>query len=207
MPRILAPSLEAHGAIQREKILDATFALLQRGGYRAATLERIARDSGLARPSLYKYFSDRNHLLLEAVAHNMENALERARDQIAAIKEPAGRIGAWTTAIMTYVAGPEHDMLKLIEQIPLPQADVRARMASVHVKMLDQLRRDFTAALAGSGLDPGLWMTIFEVAARAAGRHVIEHGNFDAIHREVQNANRALFLTQFTSSGIRVLHP
>lgn len=44
---------------RRVKILDAGQAVILRSGFRASTMEAIAAEAGVAKPTLYKYFPDK----------------------------------------------------------------------------------------------------------------------------------------------------
>src|SRR5690606_10118161 len=64
VPRISAESVAAHVARQEAAVLDAAVRLFSERGYSEVTIGDIAAEVGLARNSLYRYFPDKDHILL-----------------------------------------------------------------------------------------------------------------------------------------------
>lgn len=207
MPKINAESLQAHVLRQRDRVLDVAFAIFEQEGVDAATMERIAADSGLARNSLYKYFPDRHRMLFESVMWRIENLLAASRDTIQKHPSPVERVLAWVEAVAEFCGGAEQRLLQLAGVLPIPHSELRRRIQLAHVRMLEQLRSDFAEALAGSRLDPQLWVVIFEVTARAAGQYGHDHGDLPRAVRECRMVCHGFFLTRYTPTGIRVLQP
>jgi AcrR family transcriptional regulator len=94
MPKITAANIAEHRARQREVLLAAARDLLIEDGYARLSFGALAARTGLARPTIYSYFRDKDDLVIalcEAefplVAAETERAVQRAatlRDQIAA---------------------------------------------------------------------------------------------------------------------------
>jgi TetR/AcrR family transcriptional regulator, cholesterol catabolism regulator len=72
---------EAFGsAAQRDRhrrILDATLALASRGGYEAVQMRTVAERADVALGTLYRYFPSKIHLLVSALARELERYQER----------------------------------------------------------------------------------------------------------------------------------
>ena len=72
---------EAFGsAAQRDRhrrILDATLALASRGGYEAVQMRTVAERADVALGTLYRYFPSKIHLLVSALARELERCQER----------------------------------------------------------------------------------------------------------------------------------
>jgi len=64
MPRLWNETIETHRQDVRNAILDAAGSLANEHGVLAATMSRIAKETGIGRATLYKYFPD-----AEAVLH------------------------------------------------------------------------------------------------------------------------------------------
>jgi AcrR family transcriptional regulator len=94
MPKIAAATVAEHRARQRGALLAAARDLLIEGGYAALSFSALAARTGLARPTMYSYFSSKEDLvvaLCEAefppIALETQRAVQRAatpRDQVAA---------------------------------------------------------------------------------------------------------------------------
>jgi AcrR family transcriptional regulator len=63
MPRIWSQTIEAHRDAVREAVIDATAALVAEHGLTGVTMSRIAKDTGIGRATLYKYFPDVESIL------------------------------------------------------------------------------------------------------------------------------------------------
>jgi AcrR family transcriptional regulator len=58
MPKIWSETIAAHRDAVREATLDATAALVAEHGLTGVTMSQIAKESGIGRATLYKYFPD-----------------------------------------------------------------------------------------------------------------------------------------------------
>jgi AcrR family transcriptional regulator len=68
---------------RRKRILDATLALASKGGYDAVQMRTVAERADVALGTLYRYFPSKIHLLVSAMARELERVRERtARAEI-----------------------------------------------------------------------------------------------------------------------------
>jgi AcrR family transcriptional regulator len=67
----------------RERILAAAERCIDRHGIRKTTMDDVACEVGLSRPSVYRYFADRDDLLIELITRHARALLARARKSIA----------------------------------------------------------------------------------------------------------------------------
>jgi AcrR family transcriptional regulator len=63
----------------RERILGAAERCIDRHGIRKTTMDDIASEVGLSRPNVYRYFADRDDLLIELITRHARALLVRAR--------------------------------------------------------------------------------------------------------------------------------
>jgi AcrR family transcriptional regulator len=66
----------------RERILAAAERCIDRHGIRKTTMDDVASEVGLSRPSVYRYFADRDDLLIELITRHARALLDRARKAI-----------------------------------------------------------------------------------------------------------------------------
>src|SRR5271166_5555084 len=66
----------------RERILAAAERCIDRHGIRKTTMDDIASEVGLSRPSVYRYFADRDDLLIELISRHGRALQERARKSV-----------------------------------------------------------------------------------------------------------------------------
>jgi AcrR family transcriptional regulator len=128
MPRIKAPSVEAHHELVWQSVSDALGELLTERDYESINLGHIAARAGLARNTLYNYASDKTSLVLAiaerasrpildgitAIADAPEPATERARQIISAL------LHAFTSSTFRLILRPA-----AAANAPLDSVDVR----------------------------------------------------------------------------------
>ena len=66
----------------RERILTAAERCIARYGFRKTTMDDIASEVGLTRPNVYRYFADRDDLLIELNTRHARALLDRAHKSI-----------------------------------------------------------------------------------------------------------------------------
>lgn len=94
MPKIWSETIAAHRDAVREATLDATAALVAEHGLTGVTMSQIAKESGIGRATLYKYFPDLESILAawhERHIHGHLHHLAEVSDHAA---EPGERLGA-----------------------------------------------------------------------------------------------------------------
>ncbi|MBO0803610.1 MAG: cholesterol catabolism transcriptional regulator KstR [Nocardiopsaceae bacterium] len=62
---------------RRARILDASVVLASKGGYDAVQMRMVAGQAGVALGTLYRYFPSKVHLLVSALARELEQSEER----------------------------------------------------------------------------------------------------------------------------------
>jgi AcrR family transcriptional regulator len=66
----------------RERILAAAERCIDRHGIRKTTMDDIASEVGLSRPNVYRYFADRDDLLIELITRHARALQDRERKSI-----------------------------------------------------------------------------------------------------------------------------
>jgi AcrR family transcriptional regulator len=84
--------------VRRETVLDAAMRVFARTPYRAAGTAEIAREAGVAEPTIYRYFDSKRELFLATLERCSEEIISTFRD-IAARTDDVGealhRMGEW----------------------------------------------------------------------------------------------------------------
>lgn len=103
------PSLrERRKEATRRDLVEATLRIIQEGGLDSATVDRIAREAGMARATLYAHFPEgRDNLLAAAYAQLGVRLIETTRAAVAAATDPRDRMLAVADA-MIELAGDRH---------------------------------------------------------------------------------------------------
>lgn len=66
---------------RRSRILDATIALAQEGGFDAVQMRAVAEDADVALGTLYRYFPSKIHLLVTALGRQFERVQQQSRSR------------------------------------------------------------------------------------------------------------------------------
>lgn len=149
MPRITAGSVAEHVAHQEQAVFDAAIALFTEHGYSHVTLTDIAKEVGLARNSLYRYFPTKASILMRWYANEMPAQIQRSADLLGGDASPPDRIERWAAAQIDYAHRPEHRLIAALgEAAGDLSADERVELAASH----EQLMAPLLAALAEGGL-------------------------------------------------------
>ncbi|MBA9043634.1 TetR/AcrR family transcriptional regulator [Streptomyces griseofuscus] len=139
MPKIHAASVADHRAQQRAALLDAARELLAEGDASKVTFAAVARRTGLARNSVYKYFTDRRELLTEVVRQAAPRWTERIHAALAAAGDsPEERVAAYVTAQLEMVRDGEHRIARAGADAQ-DAAALREGADSAHRALLDPL--------------------------------------------------------------------
>lgn len=145
MPRINAPTVAEHRERQRRALLDSAREVL--GETRAApTLAATAERAGLARSSIYRYFSSAEDLLIALVGDLLPSWARQVHERVESAETPGERVWAYVCANVDLFASPEQDIAQALREA----ADPRMLQESMEVFHAD-LQRPLVAALADHG--------------------------------------------------------
>ena len=140
----------------RQRILDATRQILQDKPFRDLTVDELMSASGLSRTGFYRYFPDREAVLLDLL-EEVFGELADARDAelVGADFDDASSMGRLTELLAANQA-----VLKAITDAAPGDEDLdRAYRAFMHSYWIDDLTARIVEAQRhglGAGLDPGL---------------------------------------------------
>ncbi len=113
MPRIAAASIEEHVRVQKARITAAARRQFARRGFHGTEIGDIAADVGLARNSLYRYFANKDELLVACIKDDMELHLQRLQQLAQDYADPVDRILAWVDLQFELATGPAHATMEL----------------------------------------------------------------------------------------------
>ena len=126
----------------RSRILRAGERCIQRYGIRKTTMDDIAREAAMSRPSVYRYFADREDLLLALLSARTRALTERARRFIA--QQPSVEDGLVEGLLYLAEHGHREEFMRFL--VSMDDNEFGRRVAST----------DAFATLAGEFWDPFL---------------------------------------------------
>lgn len=188
MPRIAAENIEEHVRQQTEKILDAARASFVEDGYRGTDLGRIAKRTGLARNSLYRYFPSKDHILVAVLQQEMAPYIARTETLADDFPDPARRIDAWLDLQMELATGPCHAMIRILGDMTEASDDLLEQIRALHVAPRDVLEDVVAELLEGSGRDPQVVSGMISSMLQSAGGAAMKSRNPDPVVEELKQS-------------------
>jgi AcrR family transcriptional regulator len=188
MPRIDAASIEEHVRAQTARILDAATSLFQARGYRKTDMDDIAQAVGLARNSLYRYYKNKDFILLACVERDMGAFVDRMRTLDSMYPDPVERIGAWLDMQMDMATSPAHATMELMAEIRTDAPELRKRLMELHDAPGNVLEHAVGEVVRGKRRDASLIIALIRGMVEAAAGHAIRRENKAAAKRELRRA-------------------
>ncbi|WP_063824469.1 TetR/AcrR family transcriptional regulator [Streptomyces sp. CdTB01] len=108
MPKLWTETIDAHRAAVRAAVLETTAALVAEHGLTSVTMSRIAKDSGIGRATLYKYFPDVESILLAWHERQITGHL----DHLAEVRDRTEVAGERLEAVLRAFALISHESRK-----------------------------------------------------------------------------------------------
>ena len=184
MPRIEANSIQEHIRVQTGRILDAAAALFSERGYGGTEMRDIAGRIGLRRNSLYRYFPNKDHILLACLQREMGPNLDRLRQLDTRFPDPRQRVDAWLDLQMQIAATACHGMMHMAGEISESNPALRKDIMALHQPPNQVLRAAVQQLLAEDHRDPALVSEMIAGMLRAAAAMPV--GDSAAVIKELK---------------------
>jgi AcrR family transcriptional regulator len=178
VPRIQAPTVAEHRARQRRAILDAALAHLAENGT-APSLADVGARAGLARSSVYEYFSSRDNLLAEVIADVFPAWAARIIEAVETAPTPGEQVWAYVKVNMELFAGSEQAVARALTNVVDP-AVLATPMTRFHESLQEPL---LTALRAHGESQPDVMADIIGSMVVRASRDVWSPNKRTARHR------------------------
>jgi AcrR family transcriptional regulator len=188
VPKISAANIEEHIRVQDGRILDAARALFSANGYRGTDMGDIAKAMGLARNSLYRYYSNKDHILVAVMQRDMIPYVARNRALEDEIADPRERIDAWLDLQIELATGPCHASIKMLGDMREASAELRQEMGAVHEPPGEVLNAAVAQLMTGSGRDVRAICAMISGMVQAAGALAMESNRARSITRELKHS-------------------
>jgi AcrR family transcriptional regulator len=188
MPRIEAASIEEHVKAQTARILAAATELFRTQGYRKTDMDDIASSVGLARNSLYRYYRNKDFILLACVERDMGAYVEQMRSLAALHPDPVARIGAWLDMQIEFAISPAHATLEHIAEIRSDAPELRKQLMVLHEAPAAVLEGTIGEILRGKRRDTVLIAALIRGMVEAAAGQAMRRENSVVVKRELRRA-------------------
>jgi AcrR family transcriptional regulator len=188
MPRIEAETIEEHVRLQTARVLDAAGELFRSRGFRATDMADIASALGLARNSLYRYYPNKEHILVACVERDMEPFLKRIEGLERSFPRPRARIDAWIDMAIDMATSPEHATMELMREVQESSAELREKIMLLHELPGAVLERAVTAVLGRGRRDPTLVAAMIAGMVQSGARQALTRARKAAVKRELKSS-------------------
>lgn len=131
MPRISAPTLAEHRRRQREALLSAATDLLVTGGVAAVTPATVGAAAGLARSSVYQYFSSGAGIIAAIIEDAFPRSNTLMRDALAGLTDPADIMNGYVRETLRQAADGAHLPAAALRAADLPP-ECLTRLEELH---------------------------------------------------------------------------
>lgn len=138
--------MEAHRRAVRDAILSTTVVLVAEHGLASVTMSRIAKETGIGRATLYKYFPDVEAILLAWHERQVAGHLE----YLAEVRDRAGAAGERLEAVLEAYALISHESRQHHDTELAALMHQGAHMARAR-RQLNDFVRDLLAEAADTG--------------------------------------------------------
>jgi AcrR family transcriptional regulator len=176
-------SLEAHRGRQRRAIYDATLSLVTERGLSDVSMAEVARQAGIGRATLYKYFPSVEHILAAVALDEMDRERATLDAALVPLDDPLERLRTSTRLLIEYFDSPDHALAsgavhptQFSEEVG---RDVHAAFRSLHEMLADMVRDAIDEDHLRPDLDPDFAAEALGQLL-AAGRTMVMSGRMDA---------------------------
>jgi AcrR family transcriptional regulator len=136
-------------------------------------MDDIAHAVGLARNSLYRYYKNKDFILLACVERDMGAFVERMRTLDSLYPDPVQRIGAWLDMQMDMATSPAHATMELMAEIRTDAPELRKRLVELHDAPGNVLQGTVAEITRGKRRDSGLIIALIKGMVEAAAGQAI----------------------------------
>jgi AcrR family transcriptional regulator len=186
MPKISAANIEEHIRVQTGRILDAASQLFSVNGYRGTDMGDIAKAMGLARNSLYRYYSNKDHILVAVMQRDMVPYVERIRALEDDISDARERIDAWLDLQIELATGPCHATIKMLGDMREASQELRQEMGVLHEPPREVLTAAVAQLMKGTRRDVQAICAMISGMVQSAGALAMESERTADIARELK---------------------
>ena len=143
MPKISAPTVVEHHARTRATLLTAATDILVADGAQAVTPASVGARAGLARSSVYQYFSSTGEILAAVVEAAFPPATARLNSAVADAGSPSDAVDAYVVTALELAREGSHAAVRALSNVRLPD-ECQTRLTELHIEqarpLLDSLK-------------------------------------------------------------------
>jgi AcrR family transcriptional regulator len=178
VPRIEADSVAEHVRQQTERLLDVSSLLFKTKGYRATDMGVIAAEMGLARSSLYRYYPNKDHILLACISRDMAPLLDAFEALGEKYIDPKERVVAWLNLQVDSAMSTDCASMALMSESRYANSELQTEIMALHQqpgRVLEQALGEFDHLTAS---EAQLLTKMIAGMTDAAVMHLMDQASF-----------------------------
>ena len=120
-PKIQAATVVEQRQMRQRQLIDAALSIALESGAANITVAAVAKRAGLARSSMYEYFSSSADLIADLVIEELALYQKRLAYAVRETQDPYQHIELWIAAALQYVVDGRHMLIKSLNAATIPE--------------------------------------------------------------------------------------
>jgi len=120
-PKIQAATVIEQRHMRQRQLIDAALAIALESGAANITVAAVAKRAGLARSSMYEYFSSSADLIADLVIEELALYQKRLAQAVKGTEDPYQHIELWIAEALQYVVDGRHMLIKSLNAAAIPE--------------------------------------------------------------------------------------
>jgi len=120
-PRIQAATVVEQRQMRQRQLIDAALSIALESGAANITVAAVAKRAGLARSSMYEYFSSSADLIADLVIEELALYQKRLAHAVKGTEDPCQHIELWIAEALQYVVDGRHMLIKSLNAAAIPE--------------------------------------------------------------------------------------
>ena len=166
--------------------------MFRKRGYRCTDIGDIGAAIGLARNSLYRYFPNKDHILLACVWRDMQPFLEQMQTLADKTDDPIEQLESWLDLQLDIATSPAHATMEMISEIRSESPELRREVRRLHEAPNAIVRSALIQLMPQNRSDVALFTDLISGLVQSASLHAMQHGNATAVKSKLRIAVRKL---------------
>jgi len=119
-PKIQAETVVEQRQLRQRQLIDAALAIALESGASSITVAAVAEKAGMARSSIYEYFSSSADLVADLVMEELALYQNRLAKAVIGTSDPYEYVELWIAEALQYVVDGRHMLIKSLNMASIP---------------------------------------------------------------------------------------
>lgn len=120
-PKIQAETVVEQRQLRQRQLIDAALAIALESGASSITVAAVAEKAGMARSSIYEYFSSSADLVADLVMEELALYQNRLAKAVIGTSDPYEYVELWIAEALQYVVDGRHMLIKSLNMASIPE--------------------------------------------------------------------------------------